>query len=213
MQKTLSSTSVDDELSQVIISKELLYKGEGMSDKEDLIEIIKEKSFKESDVPSFPLSSGKKSKYYFNMKPVTMDSRGAFLIGTVVFDKICELGLQPKAIGGLTMGADPVSIATAYTSFLKKKPIQSFSIRKEPKKHGLGLQIEGNVRPGDKVVIVDDVVTTGKSTINAIDIAREHDLGILAALVLVDRCEENGRENIEALSVPVYSIFTIRDFL
>lgn len=213
MQNVLSSKSVNDDLSQAIISNGLLHEGEDMNSRTDLIEMIKEKSFKHSDVPSFPLSSGKKSKYYFNMKAVTMDARGAFLIGDVVFDKIKELGLHPKAIGGLTMGADPISIAAAYTSFLKKDPMQSFAIRKEPKKHGLGLQIEGNVRPGDKVVIVDDVVTTGKSTIHAIETARQHDLGIVSAMVLVDRCEEKGRENIEALGVPVHSIFTIEDFL
>jgi len=196
----------------VIVPDKLFCKGEDMNAKEELISMIKEKSFKKTDAPSFSLSSGRKSKYYFNMKPVTMDSKGSFLVGTVIFEKVHELGLQPRAIGGPTMGADPVAIATALTSFLKEDPIESFVIRKERKEHGLKLQIEGNVEAGDSVVIVDDVVTTGASTINAIEIAREHQLNILAAIVLVDRCEENGRQNIEAQGVPMYSVLTIEDF-
>ncbi len=178
-----------------------------------LKQLIIERSFKQTDTPSIRLSSGKMSRFYFNMKKVTYYPEGQFLIGEKVFDKIQELGLSPKAVGGLTMGADPVAIATSFTSFLRKKPIEAFSIRKEPKEHGMKLQIEGDVAADAPVIILEDVVTTGKSTIQAIRIAREHGLNILCAIVLVDRCEENGRQNIEALGVPVHAIFTVKDFL
>jgi orotate phosphoribosyltransferase len=177
-----------------------------------LKELIKTRAFKKTDEPSFPLSSGKKSCFYFNMKKVTYFPEGEFLIGQAVYSKIKGLNLQPKAIGGLTMGADPVAVATSFTSFLKNSPIEAFSIRKEPKEHGMRLQIEGNVQKGDSVIILDDVVTTGKSTIQAIEIAKKHGLNVLCAVILVDRCEENGRQNIESKGVKVHSIFTVHDF-
>jgi orotate phosphoribosyltransferase len=178
-----------------------------------LKELIIERSFKKTDSPTIPLSSGKMSCFYFNMKKVTYYPAGQVLIGEAVYNKIKEIGMSPSAIGGLTMGADPVAVATSFTSELKKDPIDAFSIRKEPKEHGMKLQIEGNVKEGDSVIIIDDVVTTGASTIKAISIAREHGLNILAAIILVDRCEENGRQNIEATGIPVYSVFTVNDFV
>jgi orotate phosphoribosyltransferase len=181
--------------------------------REKLRNLIIERSFRKTDTPSIPLSSGKMSCFYFNMKMVTHYSAGMVMIGEAVYEKIMELGLFPKAVGGLTMGADPVAVSTAYTSFLKGNPIDSFSVRKEPKKHGMKLQVEGNVGPGDAVVILEDVVTTGASTIQAIRVAREHDLNILAAITLVDRCEENGRQNIEDTGVRLHSIFTVHDFM
>jgi orotate phosphoribosyltransferase len=184
-----------------------------MGHRDVLREMIKAKSFKRSDTPSFPLTSGKMSSFYFNLKSVTMTSEGMYHIGHVVLDKIEELGLQPKAIGGITMGADPIANATALVSYLRDKDMQAFSIRKEPKKHGLKLQIEGDLRAHDDVIIIDDVVTTGGSTIKAIDIAREHDLNVMAVIILVDRCEERGRENIEKKGVKVHAIFTVYDFV
>lgn len=110
------------------------------------------------------------------------------------------------------MGADPIASAVARYSYDMQYPIEAFAIRKEPKEHGLGLQIEGNVKEGDHVIIVDDVVTTGGSTIKAIQIAQSHGLLIDAVIILVDRCEFNGRQNIEAYGYPVYDILTINDF-
>jgi orotate phosphoribosyltransferase len=184
-----------------------------MEHKDVLRDMIKTRSFKKADTPSFPLTSGKMSSFYFNLKSVTLASEGMYHIGHVVLDKIEELDLQPKAIGGLTMGADPIAAATALVSHLRHRDIQAFSIRKEPKKHGLKLQIEGDLRPRDEVIILDDVVTTGGSTIKAIDIAREHDLKVTAVIILVDRCEENGKENIEKKGVKVHAIFTVYDFI
>lgn len=182
-------------------------------DRDALIELIKERSFEKRESPSFPLSSGKKSRYYFNLKNVTLSPDGMALVGRLVYDKIQQLKLKPKAIGGPSMGADPIAHVTAFTSYLEKNPIQAFAIRKAPKKHGLKLQIEGNVTKDDEVIIVDDVVTTGKSTIDAINIAREHGLKVQGVIVIVDRCEENGKENIEGKGTTVHSILTIRDFL
>ena len=186
-----------------------------MGHRDVLKEMIRARSFQQEEKPCFQLSSGKKSRFYFNLKSVTMTSEGMYHIGHVVLDKIKELGLKPKAIGGLTMGADPIANCTAMTSYLrdKRNSIQAFSIRKEPKKYGLELGIEGDVKAHDDVIIVEDVVTTGASTIKAIDIARKHDLHIMAVIVLVDRCEENGRERIEEQGVKVHSIYTIQDFV
>jgi orotate phosphoribosyltransferase len=183
------------------------------NDKEKIIKLIMQRSFEKSDTPSFLLSSGKRSRYYFDLRNMTMAPEGQVLIGTLVYNKIQQLNLKPQAIGGLTMGADPIAIATAYTSFLRGNPIEAFIIRKEPKEHGLKLQIEGNVEKNDKVVIVDDVVTTGASIIKALKVSREYGLDILGVIVLLDRCEENGKENIEAEGTTVHSILTIQDFL
>ncbi len=184
-----------------------------MNEKQALIDIIKERSFRYSSEPSFKLSSGGVSSFYFNMKKTTQSPDGMYLVGKLVFEKIKELGLAPDAIGGLTMGADPIAYAVAMHSWHMKEPIQAFVIRKEPKEHGLRLPLEGNVKAGDRVVIIDDVVTTGGSTIKAINVAREFGLVIDAVIVLVDRCEQNGRQNIEALGYPVYDILTINDFI
>jgi orotate phosphoribosyltransferase len=184
-----------------------------MSYKERLIELIKKNSFKKTKTPTITLSSGKKSCYYFNLKKVTFLPEGQFLVGRLMYDKVKALSMKPDGIGGLTMGADPVSFATAFTSHMNNDDIQAFAIRKERKPHGMQLQVEGNVKKGDKVIIVDDVVTTGRSTIQAISIARENGLEILCAIVLLDRCEENGKANIEKENVSMHSILNINDFI
>lgn len=191
----------------------LKYNYATMSERERLIALIKKSSFQYSEEPIYRLSSGAMSHFYFNMKKTTYTPEGAYLIGKIVFEKIKEIGINIHAIGGLTMGADPIAYAVARYSYDAKQPIQAFVIRKEPKVHGLQLQIEGNIKSGDNVIIVDDVVTTGNSTIKAITIARQHELIVKAVIVLVDRGEQNGRQNIEALGLPVYDIFTISDFV
>jgi len=184
-----------------------------MEDKNRLIELIKKRSFQYSEKEDYCLSSGLKSKYYFNMKKTTYSPEGQYLVGKLFYEKIKELSLKSKFIGGLTLGADPIAIAVARYSYDKNDPIEAFVIRKEQKKHGLMLQIEGCVEHGDSVIIIDDVVTTGASTIKAIDIAEKHGLKIEAVLVLLDRCEFNGKENIISRGYPFYSILTIKDFV
>lgn len=183
-----------------------------MSQREKLIEVIKARSFLTSEEPVFKLTSGKMSKVYFDLRLTTLSPEGQFLIGNLMLSKLKELGLKPKGVGGLTMGADPVSTATAYASHLDGEQIEAYVIRKEPKQHGRGLQIEGNVRKGDAVVVVDDVLTTGGSTIKAIEISRVHGLDVLAAVVLLDRQEQNGKENVEAIGVKLHSLLTMEDF-
>lgn len=161
--------------------------------KEELIEILCRKSFKYSHEPIFKLVSGQVSRFYVNCKPTVLSPRGMFLTGHLVFDAIKDLNV--KGIGGLTFGADPIAVATAYTSELKKCPVQAFSIRKSQKDHGIVRWVEGDMEPGDRVAIIDDVATTGGSTIKAIERARSEGLHVVKAVILVDR-QEGGLENI-----------------
>lgn len=173
--------------------------------KKRLIELVMEKAFKYSAEPVFKLVSGRMSNYYFNCKTVTLHPEGMYLIGHIVFDMI--KGSNVRGIGGLTLGADPIADAVAYTSFLKDNPVEAFVVRKTAKAHGTMQWIEGNVTAGDRVVIVDDVITTGKSTIEAINRAREAGLYVVSVVALIDR-QEGGRENIEALGVMVEAVIT-----
>lgn len=180
--------------------------------RQQLIDMIRERSFRMTETPTFKLSSGGMSRFYFNLKPVTHSPMGLRCIGSLFLDKIDETGLRPDAIGGLTMGADPLAVAVALASLQRGPTIEAFVIRKEPKQHGTKQQLEGHVKAGDTVIIVDDVVTTGASTIKAIKAAEAQDVKILAAIVLLDRCEQNGMDNIRACGYPAYSILTINDF-
>jgi orotate phosphoribosyltransferase len=173
--------------------------------KKRLIDIIIERSFKYSDDPPFTLASGRKSNYYFNCKPTTLDPEGMNLIGELVFHMLADSGVT--AAGGLTLGADPIANALAVISFQKGKPIKSFIVRKDIKDHGIKNAVEGNIRPGERVAIIDDVITTGGSTITAIERAREAGLVIDRVIALIDR-EEGGRENILAHAGQVDAVLT-----
>jgi orotate phosphoribosyltransferase len=161
--------------------------------KQELIEIICRKSFKYTETPSFKLVSGRMSRFFVYCKPTTLSPRGMFLVGHLVFDIIKDL--KPDGIGGLTFGADPMAMATAFVSELKESPINAFSIRKTRKDHGIVKWVEGDVQPGQRVVIIDDVATTGGSTIKAIERAGSEGLDVVKAVILVDR-QEGGLENI-----------------
>jgi orotate phosphoribosyltransferase len=173
--------------------------------KNRLTQHIYEKAFRYSAEPTFKLVSGRMSNYYFNCKAVTLHPEGMCLIGNIIFDMIKDSGA--KGIGGLTLGADPIADAVAYTSHLRKHPIEAFVVRKTAKAHGTMQWIEGNIAAGDKVVIVDDVITTGKSTIEAITRASEGGLEIVKVIALIDR-QEGGKENIEALGHKVEAVIT-----
>lgn len=173
-----------------------------------LIELILERTFKFTDTPSFRLASGAVSSFYFNCKPTTLSAEGMYLVGSLMYDLIkARKSWKVKAIGGLTLGADPVANAIAYTSYLKGQPLESFVVRKEPKKHGTMLWVEGNVSEGDRVIIIEDVVTTGGSAIKAIDRAEKCGLRVAGVIVLIDR-QEGGREAIESRGVPVKVLLT-----
>ena len=173
--------------------------------KNRLIELIIEKAFRYSEEPVFRLVSGRMSNYYFNCKAVTLYPEGMHLIGNLLFDLIKNLDV--KGIGGLTLGADPIAYAVAYTSYLRGGPIEAFVVRKTAKSHGTMQWIEGNIKRGDKVVIVDDVITTGKSTIEAITRSKEAGLDIVKVIALIDR-QEGGKESIEASGYRLDSIIT-----
>jgi orotate phosphoribosyltransferase len=173
--------------------------------KDRLIRLIFDKAFKYSTEPTFKLVSGRMSNYYFNCKAVTLHPEGMYLIGNIIFDMINQKGV--KGIGGLTLGADPIADAVAYTSYLKNSPIEAFVVRKTAKAHGTMQWIEGNIGTGDRVAIVDDVITTGKSTIEAIQKAREGGLDVISVIALVDR-QEGGKENIEELGYTVETVVT-----
>jgi orotate phosphoribosyltransferase len=172
--------------------------------KQELIEIICQQSFQYSHEPIFKLASGQRSRFYINCKPTTLSPRGMFLIGHLVFDIIKDLKID--GVGGITFGADPIAVATAFVSELKHHPVKAFSIRKTLKDHGMARWIEGDVKHGNRVAIIEDVVTTGGSTIKAIERVRSEGLEVVKAVILVDRQEggiENIRRQVEDVSVIV----------
>jgi orotate phosphoribosyltransferase len=177
--------------------------------KAELIRLLCEKSFKYSETPSFKLVSGATSHFYVNCKPTTLSARGIYLVGQLMFAAIKDAGLA--GVGGLTFGADPIAVATAFASELGGQPISAFSIRKTQKDHGIVKWIEGDLAPGQRVAVIDDVATTGGSTIKAIERARSEGLEVVKAVVLVDR-QEGGLENI-ATHVADVSALVTRDEL
>lgn len=179
------------------------------SDKLRLLEILREKSVSYGDIK---LSSGKRSTYYVDSKLTTFDQEGISLTGRLVLEVIQNKGEIASAIGGLTMGADPIAISTIIAAQNKKYPLKGFSVRKKAKSHGKEKLIEGNLDTRDKVVVLDDVITTGTSTIKAIEAIAEFGCHIIMVVALVDRCE-GGTEAIRKLGYEVHSIFTIEDLL
>ena len=162
---------------------------------------------------NFTLASGQTSDLYIDCRVTALDPFGALLIGDLgwhaVRSKIHSEHLKIDAIGGMTLGADPISLAVGMTSATKNpaEALQVFTVRKEPKGHGAGKQIEGNFQSGNTVIVVDDVITTGGSTLKAIDVIERDGGKVAFALVLVDR-EEGGRQAIEARGIHVISLFT-----
>jgi orotate phosphoribosyltransferase len=177
--------------------------------KTELIDMLCQKSFKFSKEPIYKLVSGRMSQFYVNCKPVTLCARGIFLTGHLLFEEIENDDVT--GVGGLTFGADPLAVATAFASELKSRPINAFSIRKTRKDHGMIRWIEGDVQPGERVAIIDDVATTGGSTIKAIERARSEGLEVVRAVILVDR-QEGGIDNIRQ-HVPNVSSIVTRDEL
>jgi orotate phosphoribosyltransferase len=185
------------------------------SPKEELRALLLKKSVYHGE---FPLASGAKSDFYVDARLTTLDPRGAHLIGRVgwelVKDTMTRLGQLASAIGGLTMGADPValSIGMAAQADDPSTPLQVFTVRKKAKEHGRLKRIEGNFSAGDSVVVVDDVITTGGSTLQAIEAIEEARGRVAFVIVLVDR-QEGGRETIEKLGYRVFPIFTRADLM
>ncbi len=178
------------------------------ADRRRLLELLKEKSFRYNPDKPFKLASGRESPFYVDCRPVTHSAEGLALIGSIIFEMLRDL--EVDAVGGLTMGADPLAHAVALVSWQQGKPIDAFSVRKAPKEHGAGGLVLGAVQPGDKVVILEDVITTGGSTLKAIAGAREFGLEVLKVIVLVDR-EEGGRDAVAREAPQVEAVCAIAD--
>ncbi len=167
-------------------------------------------SFVYNPEPVFTLSSGRKSRFYIDCKKVTLDPEGAVLVGRLILDAISEL--EVDAIGGMTLGADPIAVAAAVMSYDGERAIPAFIIRKEPKPHGISPLIEGTLPKGANVVVVDDVMTSGRSTERTINILKEAGCRVIKVIALVDR-KEGGRERLESLGYSVQSLFTVEELL
>jgi orotate phosphoribosyltransferase len=174
--------------------------------RQKLLSTLAHKSFQ---LGEFNLSSGGTSDYYIDCRTTTLDAKGSRLTGEVFVEEIRQRGWIPKAVGGLTMGADPIVVAVAVVS----GELNGFLVRKAEKQHGTGQRIEGFREKGARVVIVDDVCTTGASTVQAIEAAREFGFEIVGVMCLVEREEAKGRPNVEtaAGTAPFVSIFTAND--
>ena len=169
---------------------------------ERLIALLAEKSVLFGE---FTLASGRRSDFYVDARLTTMSPEGLRLIGEVGRDALERAGWRVDAVGGLTMGADPIAYAIAYASSMTAKPLRAFSVRKEAKAHGTGKRVEGPFRKGDVVAVVEDVITSGMSAMSAIEAIR-HEGGVVAGLLaLLDR-EEGGTQKIERAGVPVLAL-------
>ena len=180
------------------------------SPREELLNLLATNSFR---LGEFTLSSGGKSDYYIDCRTTTLHARGAELTGRVFLEQFAQQGWHPQAVGGLTMGADPIVVATSVISAQAGSPIHGFLVRKAEKAHGMGRRVEGFQEKGARVVIVDDVCTTGSSTIQAIEAAREFGFEIVGVACLVERLEAKGRPAVEKAANPVrfVSVFTSDD--
>ena len=174
--------------------------------RQELLKLLAHKSFR---LGEFKLSSGNTSDYYVDCRTTTLDARGAQLVGQVFLDEMRGQGWHADAIGGLTLGADPIVVAVAVTT----GTLHGFLVRKAEKQHGTGQRIEGFREKGARVVIVDDVCTTGSSTVQAIEAAREFGFKVVGAMCLVEREDAKGRPNVEKAAAPAkfISIFTATD--
>src|SRR5579863_1566708 len=176
------------------------------SSRQELLRLLAAKSFR---LGEFKLSSGATSDYYIDCRTTTLDAKGSRWTGEVFLEEIRERGWKAQAIGGLTMGADPIVVAVSVVS----GELNGFLVRKAEKQHGTGQRIEGFREKGARVVIVDDVCTTGASTVQAIEAAREFGFEIVGVMCLVERQEAGGRANVEqaASPAPFVALFTAND--
>jgi orotate phosphoribosyltransferase len=179
-----------------------------MEEHRRLLRILKDLSYEEGD---FLLASGKRSTFYIDCKETTLNPEGMYLVGHLMYQKVLQMpGIE--AVGGVSIGGDPLVCSTVIASYALRQPIPGFFIRKEPKGHGRNLWIEGgkNLRKGMNVVILEDVVTTGGSSLKAIEVTEKEGLKVKGVIVLLDRLE-GGREAIESKGYSFNSIFNLND--
>lgn len=180
-----------------------------MNHRDQLKQLLVERSLRLGD---FTLASGARSNYYIDARPTTMSAEGQVLVGHVALALLKESGLEPTHVGGLTMGADPIAYAVAHRSFLDGHPIDGFSVRKKAKEHGTGQRVEGGVTPESRCVMVEDSMSTGKSTLAAVQAVLEVGASVLGVLTVVDR-SENATALFESEGLPLLSIFTGNEIL
>lgn len=177
--------------------------------REELFRLIRTLSFRKGD---FVLASGQRSDYYIDCRMTTLDARGSYLIGHLLYDMLADQHID--AVGGMTLGADPIVSSILYRSAEAGKPMKGFLVRKEAKGHGVGRQVEGHLEPWMRVALVEDVVTTGGSTLKAIEAVKKTcpTVNIVQVLGLVDR-NAGGAEAFRRLQVPFQALFGIDAFL
>jgi orotate phosphoribosyltransferase len=185
-----------------------LYEGSlAVYDKQALVALIRHRALK---FGNFTLASGKKATYYLDGKQVTLDPNGARLIAEGILDLLGQEGM-PEAVGGMAIGADPITAAVVTMSAVRGTPITGFMVRKEAKGHGTNQYVEGPVQPGQRAVIVEDVVTTGGSSLAAIERVKAFGLKVVRVVAIIDRME-GGAQAFAQLGIPFSSLLTICDF-
>jgi orotate phosphoribosyltransferase len=173
----------------------------------ELIGLIETRALKRG---TFRLASGREASFYLDAKQVVLEARGSMLVGRAILERLRTLGPLPAAVGGMSIGADPITSAVVTMAGVENLSMKGFLVRKEPKDHGTKKYVEGPVSPGDRVVIVEDVVTTAGSSLVAIDRAQEFGLVVERVVVVIDRLA-GGREALAARGIPLESLVTIRD--
>ena len=176
-----------------------------MSARDRLLDLFVERSFR---LGQFTLASGRQSDFYIDCRTTTLHAEGQVLLGQVGYHALTEVGWRPDVIGGLTMGADPIAYAIAAESFRRGAPMHAFSVRKRAKRHGTGRRIEGCFESGARAVVVEDVITTGGSALQACEAVREEEGSIIGVLAAIDR-QEGGAEAIREAGYEVLSLFGV----
>lgn len=180
-----------------------------MNQRERLRNLLLERSVSRGD---FVLSSGARSSYYVDCRVTATSAEGQALIGALALDLIRSSELKPQVVGGLTMGADPVAYAIAHESWTRGEPIDAFTVRKQPKEHGTGRRIEGNFAEGARALVIEDVITSGGSALQACDAVEAEGGTVVGVLALIDR-EVGGAEALQARGYRVLSLYRISEVL
>lgn len=182
---------------------------EKMNQRERLRELLRERSVRRGD---FVLASGARSSYYVDCRIAATSAEGQVLIGKLGLELLRSSDLRPDVVGGLTMGADPVAYAIAHASWHSGDPVDAFTVRKQAKEHGTGKRVEGNFAAGQRALVIEDVITSGGSALQACDAVEAEGGVVIGVLALIDR-EAGGREVIETRGYPVQSLFRISELL
>lgn len=173
----------------------------------ELIGLVEAKALKRG---TFRLASGREASFYLDAKQVVLDAHGAMLVGRAILERLRSLGPLPAAVGGMSIGADPITSAVITMAGVEGLPLKGFMVRKEPKDHGTKKYVEGPVEPGQRVVIVEDVTTTGGSSLLAIDRVHEFGLVVERVVTVIDRLA-GAKDAFAARGIPLESLVTIRD--